>query len=113
MNYSQDKRKWVVVYLAVFSALMVTSLYPPVPAYADACKNAVYQLRGTLNQSQGKGGIWKYMEQNSSLKEKSVIGLQVDGKLNRAVVIFENQCAKTKRPSGENFNKINDLLGEA
>ena len=42
-----------------------------------------------------------------------MIGFQVDGKLQRIIVIFENQCAKTKKPSKPNYDKIMNILGDA
>lgn len=42
-----------------------------------------------------------------------MIGFQVDGKLQRIIVLFEAQCTKSKQPSKKNFQKIESILGEA
>lgn len=53
------------------------------------------------------------MEQTSSLRSDSMIGFQVDGKLQRVIVIFENHCAKSKNPSKSEYDKILNILGNA
>ena len=42
-----------------------------------------------------------------------MIGFQVDGKLQRLVVLFEAQCMKSKQPSKKNFKKIDSILSDA
>ena len=42
-----------------------------------------------------------------------MIGFQVDGKLQRLVVIFESQCIKSKQPSEKAYQKIESILGDA
>ncbi len=88
-------------------------LLAPHQVYADACMNASRELRGSFEVTQGRGGIWGYMEKISSLKGDSMIGFQVDGKLSRIIVLFENQCAKTNKPSRATFEKIQSILSDA
>ncbi len=52
------------------------------------------------------------MEQTSGLKEKSVLGLQVDGKIRRTISIFEEMCQDGKTPTPELFNEIQDVIGD-
>ncbi len=42
-----------------------------------------------------------------------MIGFQVDGKLQRIVVLFETQCTTSKQPSKNNFQKIDSVLSDA
>lgn len=81
--------------------------------FADACREASRSLRASFEVTQGRGGIWGYMEQNSSLRADSMIGFQVDGKLQRIIVIFETQCMKSKHPSKKDYQKIESILGDA
>jgi len=81
--------------------------------FEDACHDASRDLRASFEVTQGRGGIWGYMEQNSALRGDSMIGFQVDGKLQRIIVLFEAQCIKSKQPSKKNFKKIENILGEA
>ena len=88
-------------------------LFIPNPALANPCQDATQSLRASFEVTQGRGGIWGYMEKTSSLRGDSMIGFQVDGKLQRIIVIFETQCAKSKQPSKKNYQKIENILGDA
>jgi len=81
--------------------------------FANACSDASRELRGSFEVTQGRGGIWGYMEKISSLRGDSVTGFQVDGKLSRIIVFFETQCAKTQKPSRATFEKIDSIIGDA
>ncbi|MBI4382911.1 MAG: hypothetical protein HY579_02620 [Nitrospinae bacterium] len=86
-----------------------------VPAHsAELCKEGKKQLRGDYEILQGSGGLWGYLEK-AGLKDKSVLGLQVDGKLQRAVVAFETLCDpdSQKKPDETLFNKIKDGIVRA
>lgn len=79
---------------------------------ADICKQGKKDLIGSYNVIQGKGGLWGFMEQTAGLKEKSVVGLQADGKIRRAVSIFEEMCEDGKTPTPALYNEIQDLIGQ-
>ncbi len=96
-----------------FTGLLFLLALIPSLALADACQSAGQNLRSSFEVTQGRGGIWGYMEQISSLRSDSMVGFQVDGKLSRIIVIFETQCAKTKKPSKKNYQKIESILGDA
>ena len=96
-----------------FAGLLLFFLLIPNPVFADACQNATQDLRSSFEVTQGRGGIWGYMEKISSLRGDSMIGFQVDGKLQRIIVLFEAQCAKSKKPSVKSFKKIESILGDA
>ena len=87
-------------------------IFAPNPVLADSCKDATQSLRSSYEVTQGRGGIWGYMEQNTSLRGDSMIGFQVDGKLQRLVVIFETQCIKAKEPSKKDYQRIENILGD-
>ena len=114
MNFFQGSKTCVNIRLRiVFAGLLFLMLFPFNLAFADACRDASDSLRASFQVTQGRGGIWGYMEQNPSLRSESMIGFQVDGKLQRIIVIFEAQCVKTKRPSKKNYQKIENILGDA
>lgn len=96
-----------------FAGLFILMFLIPSSVFADACRDASRSLRASFEVTQGRGGIWGYMEQTSSLRPESTIGFQVDGKLQRIIVIFETQCAKTHVPSKEDYTKIENILGDA
>jgi len=77
------------------------------------CQNASIQLRGDLDVIMNRGGLWALMEQTEGLKDKSVLGLQIDGKLARLVGNFETMCEEKKNPTKQLFNSMTNLLGEA
>ena len=77
------------------------------------CKRASTQLRGDLNVIMNKGGLWALMEQTEGLQDKSVSGMQTDGKLARLVGQFETMCKGEKKPTKQLFDRIIKILGEA
>jgi formylmethanofuran dehydrogenase subunit E-like metal-binding protein len=114
MNFFQCGKARVNIRLHIISiGLFFLTLFPFNVAFADACQDAIRSLRASFEVTQGRGGIWGFMEQNSSLRGKSMIGFQVDGKLQRIIVIFETQCVKSKQPSKKNYQKIESILGDA
>ncbi len=114
MSLFQDGKARMVMCLRIFSTgLLFLLVLIPSLALADACQNAGQNLRASFEVTQGRGGIWGYMEKISSLKGDSMIGFQVDGKLSRIVVIFETQCSRTKKPSKKIYQKIENILGDA
>jgi hypothetical protein len=76
-------------------------------------QNAAQDLRSSFEVTQGRGGIWGYMEQSSALRGDSMIGFQVDGKLQRIIVLFEAQCIKSKKPSKKTFQKVEGIISDA
>ena len=82
-------------------------------AESQICSKGARSLRGSYNVVQGRGGIWSYMEKVDSLKEKSFLGLQLDGKLLRPIHLLETMCEEGKTPSLDLFKKIEGLMGEA
>ena len=113
MKFFQGGKACVNIRLRISCIVMLFLLFPFNSVFADACRDATDSLRASFEVTQGRGGIWGYMEQNSSLRPKSMIGFQVDGKLQRIIVIFETQCIKSKQPSKKNYRKIESVLGDA
>ncbi len=114
MSLFQNGKARVVVSLRIcFAGLLFLVFFTPNLVFANACQDATQNLRSSFEVTQGRGGIWGYMEKSSSLRGDSMIGFQVDGKLQRIIVIFESQCAKSKQPSKKNYQKIDNILGDA
>jgi hypothetical protein len=114
MNSFQGGKEHVTKRLRIcFAGLLFFMLFPLNTVLADPCQNATQSLRSSFEVTQGRGGIWGYMEQNSSLRGDSMIGFQVDGKLQRIIVIFETQCHQANKPSKKNYQKIENILGDA
>ncbi len=76
------------------------------------CVEGKKELQGSYDVIQGRGGIWGLLETFKSLRDKSVLGLQLDGKLQRTVVIFGTMCQEGKKPTPELFDEILALIGE-
>jgi len=114
MNLFQGgKLRSIVCLKTGLAGLLFLTLFIPSLVFADACREASRDLRSSFEVTQGRGGIWGYMEQTSSLRNDSMIGFQVDGKLQRIIVIFENKCVKSKQPSKKDYQKIDSILGDA
>tara|TARA_B110000467_G_scaffold143607_1_gene145778 strand:- start:61 stop:501 length:441 start_codon:yes stop_codon:yes gene_type:complete len=80
---------------------------------ADICTDGLKELQSSQGTIQDKGGIWGYLEKTQSLRSKSLLGLQIDGKLQRLISIFENLCSEGKTPTGSLHSQILGLLGDA
>ena len=80
---------------------------------ADICTDGLKELQGSQGIIQDKGGVWGYLEQSSSLRSESLLGLQIDGKLQRLISTFENLCSEGKTPTGNLHSQILGLLGDA
>jgi hypothetical protein len=79
---------------------------------AEICREGKRDLVSSFDVIQGKGGLWGFMEQAPGLKEKSVLGLQADGKIRRTVGIFEEMCEDGKTPTPALYEEILDLIGD-
>jgi len=79
---------------------------------AEICEEGKRDLIGSFEVIQGKGGLWGFMEKSPGLKDKSVLGLQADGKIRRTVSIFEEMCEDGKTPTPALYNEILDLIGD-
>ncbi len=79
---------------------------------ADICREGLKELQGSQGIIQDKGGIWGYLEQTQSLRSESLLGLQIDGKLQRLISTFEGLCSDGKTPTGNLHNQILSLLGD-
>ena len=80
---------------------------------ADICTDGLKELQSSQGTIQDKGGIWGYLEKTQSLRSESLLGLQIDGKLQRLISIFENLCSEGKTPTGSLHSQILGLLGDA
>ena len=102
-----------------FKNLLVLALYTLIltsgntALAADICTDGLKELQGSQGIIQDKGGIWGYLEQSSSLRSESLLGLQIDGKLQRLISTFENLCDEGKTPTGNLHSQILGLLGDA
>ncbi|MFQ5444771.1 MAG: hypothetical protein ACE5EK_09160 [Nitrospinales bacterium] len=80
---------------------------------AGSCSEDARELRGRYEVLQGDGGLWRFFESQEDLREQATLGLQTDGKLNRAVVIFETKCQNGSNLKVETFKKIQGFLDRA
>ena len=77
------------------------------------CKAISKDLNDSYNSFVGKGGLWSLMEKSEALKTKSMMGMQADSKLRRAVTIYDDHCvAKPKDSNVELAREIASLLDE-
>ena len=97
----------------LLTLLLLFPIIFPVIASSEGhpCKNATIQLRGDLDVIMNRGGLWALMEQTEGLQDKSVAGMQADGKLARVVGNFETMCEGEKKPTKQLFVGITNLLG--
>ncbi len=97
--------------------VILSSLYLVFSGYsaqaAELCVEGKRSLNGEFEVLQGAGGLWGYMEKSSALKEQSTLGLKVDSKLQRSIVIFSTLCETGKKPDQALFDKIQGYLKDA
>ena len=111
-NQHAPKNPKISTYFLVFLALIFFLIQTPRIFAADICNEGLKELRGSQGVIQDKGGIWGYLEQSSALKDKSILGLQIDGKLQRLIVSFESLCEEGKTPTPKLHGLILGLIGE-
>ena len=80
---------------------------------ANICTDGLKELNSSQGVIQDKGGVWGYLEKSQSLRSESLIGLQLDGKLQRLISIFEELCSEGKIPTASLHSQILGLLGDA
>ena len=98
----------------IFALLILMFLLSPLTAQAQKhpCHGASEDLNGSLQVIMGRGGAWTFMEQSSELREKSMLGLQIDGKLSRVTVIFETLCNEGKHPTKALYDDVSGVIGD-
>ena len=95
--------------------LVLLPILIPAIVYSQGhpCQRALVHLRGDLDTVMNRGGLWALMEQTEGLQDKSIIGIQADGKLARLVGQFETMCEGEKKPTKQLFDSITNLIGNA
>ena len=78
--------------MAKATFVLVALLFNIGVANAENCKIIVKDLINDYGRIQERGGIWALFERSAALKEKSMLGMQVDSKLRRTISVFENYC---------------------
>ena len=99
--------------LLVGLALILMVCPSAASAKGHPCQSASQNLRTDLNVILNRDGLWALMERTEGLQEKSMVGMQADGKLARLVGQFETLCESEKKPTKQLFVTIGNLLGEA
>ena len=107
----KDRRKFSVLIISLTLGLFL--IQTPKTYAADICKEGLKDLQNSQGVIQDKGGIWGYLEKSSILRDNSILGLQIDGKLQRLVVSFETLCEEGKTPNSKLYNLILNLMGDA
>lgn len=82
-------------------------------AFAEDCKKQAKLLRGDYDVVQADGGLWRFMEKSSRLRDDSMLGLQIDGILQRGVTHIENACKEGKPASPQLIKELEALISEA
>ena len=111
-QYTPENWKSVSVFIT-FLALSILLLQTPNSFAANICKEGLKELQNSQAVIQNKGGLWGYLEQSSALKDNSILGLQLDGKLQRLIVSFENLCEDGRTPTPKLHGLILGLIGDA
>ncbi|MFQ5673278.1 MAG: hypothetical protein ACE5G9_09295 [Nitrospinales bacterium] len=113
MTIQQGGKIFVLKGLIIFFGILLVSGQGL--SQTNDCGEAGRQLQGNFEVIQTKGGLWGYFERATALKDRSFLGMQADSKLQRAVMIFKEQCSdqSTPPPTPALFKKIGDVLDEA
>jgi hypothetical protein len=95
-----------------FLVLSIFLIQASITSAANICIDGLNELQSSQGVIQDKGGIWGYLEQSSNLRDNSMLGLQIDGKLQRLIVSFESLCEEGKTPTPKLHNLIMGLVGD-
>ena len=107
-------QNWKTFKIFTFALLAGISLIQTQNTFAaNICREGLKELNKSQGVIQTKGGLWGYVEKSSNLKDQSILGLQIDGKLQRLIVSFENLCEEGKTPTPKLLGLISALLGDA
>ncbi len=109
MRYLKTFRSSTIVFFLLTFMTFGASL----AAAAELCKEGVKDLQASYDVVQGRGGLWGFLEQTGSLKDKSMLGLQADGKIQRGIVTFKDMCKNGKTPDMAVFKSLQDVIGDA
>ena len=110
MRSSISKGLKILLVLALYTLILTSG---NTALAADICRDGLKELQSSQGTIQDKGGIWGYLEQTQSLRSESLLGLQIDGKLQRLISTFESLCSEGKMPTGSLHSQILGLLGDA
>ncbi len=100
-------------FLTLSFVLAFFAFFNPVTLFAaELCKEGKKDLIGSYDVINAKGGLWGIMEKTAGLQDKSVLGLQADGKMRRTVSIFEEMCEDGKTPTVAMYDEILALIGD-
>tara|TARA_B100000686_G_C16651791_1_gene895979 strand:- start:657 stop:1100 length:444 start_codon:yes stop_codon:yes gene_type:complete len=103
----------ILRFLTSFSITVFLFFLSPINVLAVDCKAISKDLNDSYNSFVGKGGLWSLMEKSEALKTKSMMGMQADSKLRRAVTIYDDHCMATpKNLNVELAREIASLLDE-
>ena len=111
-QYSHKNRRNFSV-LILFLTFGLFLIQTPKTYAADICIEGLKDLQNSQGIIQDKGGIWGYLEKSPKLRDNSILGLQIDGKLQRLIVSFDTLCDKGKTPTPKLYNLILNLMGDA
>ena len=111
-QYSHKNRRNFSV-LILFLTFGLFLIQTPKTYAAGICIEGLKDLQNSQGIIQDKGGIWGYLEKSPKLRDNSILGLQIDGKLQRLVVSFETLCEEGKTPTSKLYNLILNLMGDA
>lgn len=107
-KYCRKTSIFIIFLISGFFLIQIPKTYA-----ADICIEGVKDLQSSQGVIQDKGGIWGYLEKSSGLRDQSILGLQIDGKLQRLIVSFENLCEEGKTPTPKLHSLILNLFGDA
>ena len=110
MQILQSKVYTKLLCLALYAVILIPG---KTTLAADICTDGLKELQGSQGVIQDKGGIWGYLEQSKSLSSESLLGLQIDGKLQRLISTFENLCSEERIHNARLHSQILSLLGDA
>jgi hypothetical protein len=104
-------RKFLAFFVFFISGIFLT--LTPATHAAEICVDGLKELQSSQGVIQDKGGIWGYLEKSTNLRDNSILGLQIDGKLQRLIVSFESLCEEGKTPTPKLHGLILNLIGDA
>lgn len=107
-NYMKNKFLRTVILGSLFFGFLGLGA-----ANADDCKKQAKLLQGDYDVIQADGGLWRFMEKSSRLRDDSMLGLQIDGILQRGVTHVASACKEGKPAPAELIKELEGLISQA
>ena len=109
------KQRPSLIFASMTCGIFLIVLFFTLPALAAECDKIGKQLRGSneVIQGFGGGGMWGLMQQTAGYKDKAMLGMQIDTKLQLSVTQYETKCQDGENPGKDMADQVSSFIDRA